>query len=194
MLDEWMRKMTGDEEKKVFANWGKKGKYLVVAAVCLGLLALIWPQSKSAPRETVTPASQNSSGVALAKANLASELQNILSQVEGAGKVQVSLTLSSDGLKSYARNTKNERRETQEMDKSGGDRNIKEDNQASDIAVSSGSALLVEDIAPEVVGVLVVADGAGNGLVKEKLTDATITLLNISPHQVRVVARKGDNQ
>ncbi len=193
MLDEWMRKMTGEEEKKVFANWGKKGKYLVVVAVCLGLLALIWPQGKSVPQDTAKSASQNSSGVAQAKANLTGELQNILSQVEGAGKVQVSLTLSSDGLKSYARNTKNERRETQEMDKSGGDRNIKEDNQVSDIAVSGGAALLVEDSAPEVVGVLVVADGAGNGLVKEKLTDATVTLLNISPHQVRVVTRKGDN-
>jgi stage III sporulation protein AG len=189
-----MRKITAPEEKEVFAKWGKKGKYLVVVAVCLGLLALIWPQGKSVPRETANLVSQNSSGVAQVKANLASELENILSQVEGAGKVQVSLTLSSDGLKSYARNTKNERRETQEIDKSGGDRNIKEDNQTSDIAVSGGAALLVEDSAPEVIGVLVVADGAGNGHVKEKLTNATITLLNISPHQVRVVARKGDNQ
>ncbi|MDD3364465.1 MAG: hypothetical protein PHZ03_05745 [Syntrophomonas sp.] len=194
LLDEWMRKITGEEEKKVFANWGKKSKYLVVIAVCLGLLALIWPQAKSTPQEITVPANQNSSGVAQAKANLAGELQSILSQVEGAGKVQVSLTLSSDGLKSYARNTKNEHRETQETAQSSGDRNIKEDNQTSDIAVSGGAALLVEDSAPEVVGVLVVADGAGNGLVKEKLTDATITLLNISPNQVRVVTRKGDNQ
>ena len=193
MLDEWMRKIIEKDKKKVFTNWGKKGKYLVVVAVCLGLLALIWPQGKSVPRETAGPESQNSSGVAQAKTNLAGELQSILSQVEGAGKVQVSLTLTSDGVKSYARNTKNEHRETQEIDRSSGDRNIKEDNQTSDIAVSGGAALLVEDSAPEVVGVLVVADGAQDGLVKEKLTDATVTLLNISPHQVRVVARKGDN-
>jgi stage III sporulation protein AG len=193
-LDEWIRNIRGEDEKKVLSKWEKKGKYLVVVVVCLGLLALIWPQGKSVPQEAAKLEIQNSSRVAQAKTSLAGELQSILSQVEGAGKVQVSLTLSSDGLKSYARNTKNERRETQEMDKSGGDRTIKEDNQVSDIAVSGGSALLVQDSAPEVVGVLVVADGAGNGLVKERLTDATSTLLNISPHQVRVVARKGDNQ
>ncbi|MDD4801717.1 MAG: hypothetical protein PHF24_02065 [Syntrophomonas sp.] len=193
MLDEWIRKITHEEEKKGFIIWGKKGKYLILIVVCLGLLALIWPQGTNIPQVTTEPQIQSNKGVAQAKAFLAAELEEILCQVEGAGKVQVSITLSSDGLKSYARNTTNERRETLEMDRSGSDRNIKEENQASDIAVSGGSALLVEDSAPEIVGVLVVADGAGNGLVKEMLTDATVTLLNISPHQVRVVARKGDS-
>ena len=194
MLDEWKRKISDCSEQSFWGNWGKKGRYLVVAVVCLGLLTLIWPQSTSVSPENAAPASLPTEGVARAKANLAGELEDILSQVDGAGKVQVSITLSSDGLKSYARNTKNEQRETKELDSNGGDRNIKEENQSSDIAVSGGAALLVEDSAPEVVGVLVVAEGAQDSLVKEQLTDATTTLLNISPHQVRVVARKGDIQ
>lgn len=193
MLDEWKRKITGDLEKSVTTNWSKKGKYLIVAAVCLGILSLMWPLKNSVPVQTAAPSALKYQGVAQAKADLAVELESILSQVEGAGTVQVSITLSSDGLKSYALNTKKERRETQEMDRNGGDRSITEENQSSDIAVSGGAALLVEDSAPEVVGVLVVAEGAANSLVKEKLTDATTTLLNISPHQVRVVARKGDS-
>jgi stage III sporulation protein AG len=192
VLEEWIRKVSGDNENKVWTKWEKKGKYLIVVIVCLGLLALIWSPAKSVPQEIQNAKIQNTSGLASAKANLTEELQNILSQVEGAGKVQVSLTLSSDGLKNYARNTKNDLRDTKELDRSGVDRNIKEDNQSSDIAVSSGTALLVEDRAPEVVGVLIVADGAQNGLVKEKLTDATSTLLNISPSQVRVLSRKGE--
>ncbi len=191
MLQEWMKKISSGNDDKVFAKWEKKGKYLVVVAVSIGLLALLWTPGKSVPQEKINAQIQ-SIGVASAKANLTEELQSILSHVEGAGKVQVSITLSSDGLKNYARNTKNEVRTTQELDRSGGDRSIKEDNQTSDIAVSSGAALLVEDKAPEVVGVLVVADGAQDGLVKEKLTDATCTLLNISPSQVRVLSRKGE--
>ncbi|MFA7077484.1 MAG: hypothetical protein WC147_03595 [Syntrophomonas sp.] len=192
MWDEWKKKITGDLEKSGAANWSKKGKYLIVAAVCLGILSLMWPINNSVPVQTAAPSAMKYEGVAQAKADLAVELESILSQVEGAGTVQVSITLSSDGLKSYARNTKHERRETQEMDRNSGDRNITEENQSSDIAASGGAALLVEDSAPEVVGVLVVAEGAANSLVKEKLTDATTTLLNIAPHQVRVVARKGD--
>jgi len=192
--EEWIKKISGDEGKTGWADWGKKSKYLLVILICMGILALIWPQGKSEVQKATLPEGQTSSGVSQAKANLANELQTILSQVEGAGKVQVSISLSSDGLKSYARNTKDEKRETQELDRSGSDRNIKENNQSSDIAVSGGSALLVEDRAPEIVGVLVVAEGARNGAVKERLTAATTTLLNISPQQVRVEARKGEPQ
>lgn len=192
MLEEWMRKITGKDDENGSNNWSKKGKYLVAAAVCLGLLAIIWPANKDVPSQTNTSTvNQNMDGVAQVKARLAQELEDILSQVDGAGEVQVSITLSSDGLKNYARNTKNDRKETKELDNSGGDRTITEENQTSDIAVSGSTTLLVEEIAPEIVGVLVVADGAQDGLVKEKLTDAVTTLLNVSPYQVRVVARKG---
>jgi stage III sporulation protein AG len=194
MLDEWKRKIS-DSGQSFWGSWGKKGNYLVVAVVvCLGLLTILWPQSTSSPQETAVSASQPTEGVVQAKTKLAGELEDILSQVEGAGKVQVSITLSSDGLKSYARNTKDDKRATQEAASSSGTRTITEENQSSDIAISGGSALLVEDSAPQVVGVLVVAEGAQDSRVKEQLTDATTTLLNISPYQVRIVARKGEAQ
>jgi hypothetical protein len=192
VLDEWKRKLSKSEEG-FWGSWGKKANYLTVAIViCLGLLTILWPQKSSSTVETTAPAKQAEAGVAQAKADLAAELEDILSQVDGAGKVQVSITLSSDGLKNYARNTKDDKRETQEASGSSGTRTITEENQSSDIAISGGSALLVEDSAPQVVGVLVVAEGAQDSKVKEQLTNATITLLNISPYQVRVVARKGE--
>lgn len=195
MLDEWKRKISDYSEQSLGGSWGKRGRYLVVVVVvCLGLLTIMWPQSTSSPPATSVSPTVPSEGVAQAKTNLTMELENILSQVEGAGKVQVSITLSSDGLKSYARNTKDDVKETQESVSSSGTRTIKEENQTSDIAVSGGAALLVEDNAPEVVGVLVVAEGAQDSKIKEQLTDAATTLLNIPPYQVRVVARKGDTQ
>ena len=44
---------------------------------------------------------------------------------------------------------------------------------------------------PEILGVLVVADGAQDPQVKENLAQATATLLDISPHRVRVMPREG---
>ena len=115
-------------------------------------------------------------------------MQSILSQVEEPA-VGVSNYLKSNGSKNYARNDKMNQ-ETSEQDRYGGDRKRREENMSSDIAVSGSSALLVEEKAPEILGVLVVAEGAGDAAVKEQLTDATATLLNVSPHQVRVVTRK----
>ncbi len=59
------------------------------------------------------------------------------------------------------------------------------------MAVSSGNPLLLEEKMPEILGVLIVADGADDPQVKENLTNAASTLLDISPHRVRVMPREG---
>ncbi len=190
MLEEWIRGKQDPDSENQTKGWTKWSRYLLAIVVCIGLLALIWPANKSQPSKLAVKAA--SSSVDQAKEKLSSELESILSQVDGAGEVGVSISLSSNGLKNYASNTENEIRETSEQDRTGGDRKIREENLSSDIAVSGGSALLVEEQAPHILGVLVVADGARNPAVKERLTDATATLLNISPHQVSVVPRKED--
>lgn len=190
MLEEWIRGKQNPDGVNEPGGWQRWSRYILAIMVCLGLLALIWPTGKNQPSKI--PVKTSSSGVEQARDRMEQDLQSILSQVDGAGTVGVSMSLTSNGQKSYASNTKNEVRETSEQDRSGGDRRIREENISSDIAVSGGSALLVEEKAPKIVGVLVVAEGASNPEVKERLTEAVITLLNISPYQVRVVPRKED--
>jgi stage III sporulation protein AG len=190
MLGEWIRKTDESNENQGWLGNSKWLRYILAALIGIGLLAVIWPGSQKVPVENTAVNKTNTSENSTIKASMTSELQSILSQVEGAGKVQVSLTLSSEGVKSYASNTKSEVRQTQETDKNSGERNIKEENTTTDIAVMGGSPMLVEDQTPEVLGVLVVADGAENATVRENLTYATATLLNISSHKVRVVARE----
>ena len=48
-------------------------------------------------------------------------------------------------------------------------------------------ALLVEETAPELTGVLVVAEGANNAAIQEQLMRAVSALLQIPLHQVMVV-------
>ncbi|CFX49235.1 Uncharacterized [Syntrophomonas zehnderi OL-4] len=187
MLEEWIR---GDQNsnKKELRDFKKWSRYLLAIIICLGLLALIWPMGKNQPSSVDIKSAPGS--VEQAQDRLGAELENILAQIEGAGQVKVCITLSSNGIKSYASNTRNETRETLEQDRSGGDRKIREENLNSDVAVSAGEALLVEEKAPKISGVLVVAEGADNAAVKERLTDATAVLLNIHPYQVRVVPGK----
>ncbi|MBC7074870.1 MAG: hypothetical protein H5T98_02110 [Syntrophomonadaceae bacterium] len=195
MLDEWIRKNREDREgEKVFFQ-GKKSKYLLVIIICIGLLALIWPGTRSEqPEQRVLQEANSNKAVDSAdslKAQLVAELESILSQIEGAGTVKVSLILSSDGIKTYASNVRKESRETEENDSKGGEKRISEESVSQDLAVSAGDPLLIEEKFPEVLGVLVVADGAGIPAVRERLADATATLLNISIHKVRVMSREG---
>lgn len=187
MIEEWVRGIypgKGEEGN----NQRKWSRYILVIVICIGMLALVWPMGKNQPVQV--PETSTSGSVERSQQKISQELENILSQVEGAGQVRVSISLNSDGLKSYASNTKNDVRETVEKDKSGGDRQVREENVSSEIAVSGGSALLVEEKAPQITGVLVVADGADDPVVKEELGEATAALLNLSPHQIRVLPRK----
>lgn len=188
MLEEWIRGDQNSNNENELRDFKKWGRYLLAIVICVGLLALIWPMGKSQPSPVAVKSVPGS--VEQAQDRLSAELETILSQIEGAGRVKVSITLSSNGLKSYASNTRNETRETLEQDRSGGDRKIREENLNSDVAVSAGEALLVEEKAPKISGVLVVAEGADNAAVKERLTDATAVLLSIHPYQVRVVPGK----
>lgn len=187
MLYEWIRGENNDGEGRPPFP-GKKSKYILVIAICLGLLALIWPVTRTDKASNNNTAVRSSDISSDKKFNreLASELEYILSTIDGAGKVKVSISLASGGLKTYAANTRNESRSIEES-QNGVNKKTTETNVARDLAVSAGAPLLVENKTPEVMGVLVVAEGATSPIVQEKLVQATATLLNISPHQVCVM-------
>jgi stage III sporulation protein AG len=192
VLDEWIRDITAkrDQGREKFSGWSKKGKYGLIILICLGLMALIWPSGKTQPQNSSTgTAASNARSAGGVKEQMISELESILSSVDGAGAVQVSLTLTSDGIKNYATNVREEKQDIEEKDNSGSQKKTAEQSIQRDLAVSGGDSLLVEQKYPEVVGVLVVADGASDPVIKEELTEAAVTLLNISSDRVRVLPR-----
>lgn len=193
MLEEWIRK--GKEEDKNIFLANNKMKYLLVIIICMGLLALIWPSTKTNPSTNAPVAEETAKEVissSSVKSSLARELEGILAQIDGVGNVNVSLTLSSEGIKTYASNIRDEKRDIEESDNRGIKKTTVEQNITRDLAVSSGTPLLVEEKMPEILGVLVVADGASNPKIMERLINATATLLDISPHKVTVMPRKGE--
>ncbi|MDD2585352.1 MAG: hypothetical protein PHT79_03235 [Syntrophomonadaceae bacterium] len=191
MLEEWVRRNRSGENGNIINS--KRGKYILVILICLGLLALVWPVTNTEDTKLkVTSDPTPQPGGSNPKTQLCHELETILSQINGAGQVDVSMTLSSDGKKTFASNTRDEQRDIEENDSRGIKKKSTEHNLVRDLAVSSGNALMVEQEYPEVLGVLVVADGGFRPEVCENLIDATATLLNIPPHKVSVMPRKED--
>lgn len=189
MLEEWIREWKADAGNR---SWLKRfrGKHLLVVLVCLGILALLWPvASTEDAKQAVSDSYQSDHGASTLKTSAA--LEGILSQISGAGKVQVSITLASDGSKSYATNTREEKRTVEEKDAKGATKTTIEENKSNDLSVSSGNPLLIETKGPQVIGVLVVADGARDAAVREKLMQATATLLDVPLYKVQVMPREG---
>jgi len=187
VLDEWIRGEKSEDSKYPLLS-SKKGRLLLVIIICIGLLALLWPSTSkpdSSPTQVAQPLASQAKEGSL-KHSLQTELAAILGQIEGAGIVEVSVTLDSEGIKTYATNNRDERRQIEESGSS-----TIEESSTRDLAVSSGNPLLLEEKLPNILGVLIVADGAGDPQVKENLTNAASTLLDISPHRVRVMPREG---
>ncbi|MFZ5633641.1 MAG: hypothetical protein ACOY40_12435 [Bacillota bacterium] len=122
---------------------------------------------------------------------LAAKLQSMLEKIEGAGSVRVTVRLATSARESYAINTTTGRKTTVEKDQGGGTRTINENTDTSQLVIArdgKGDSPVVEmESASRVAGVLVVAGGAANPRVKERLFEAVRVALNVEPHRVLVL-------
>lgn len=135
-------------------------------------------------------------GVNDEKTDLEKDIENILSKINGAGKVEVMVTyLSGREIVPYS-DVKKSDEMTDEKDSAGGTRKINQSSYESQIAYEdSGSGvkkpIILKELLPQVKGVVVVADGAGDPVVKECLINAVRVLLDVPVHKIQVFERKG---
>lgn len=120
------------------------------------------------------------------------KLKEILSYIEGVGKVVVSITLDQDSEYLYGYNTSNSGSSTEEYDNSGGRRFITDNSKSQDIVIyrdSSGNenTVVLTEKAPIIKGVLVVAEGAETPEVNARLVRAVKTVLGIPLHKIIVL-------
>ena len=121
-------------------------------------------------------------------------LANILRQMEGAGNVQVMINQKDNGEKVVEKDTSVSNRSTQE-DGGGTIRNIVEqENQETTIygqtASGGESPYVTQELAPQIEGVLVLAEGADNASVKKDITDAVMALFGLEAHKIKVMKMK----
>jgi len=99
--------------------------------------------------------------------------------------------LESGSTTIYAQNTENTERSTTETDVAGGQREIKETTESKQLVMtrdgSGEQAVVTEELQPEIKGVLVVARGADNLLIKERITIAVAAALALPTHRISVL-------
>jgi stage III sporulation protein AG len=127
------------------------------------------------------------------KADEKSEIEKILSQIEGAGNVNVMITYISGSESVPAYNDKSTLNETVEKDNGGVTINITQyDSEKTMVFEENGSIkkpVITKELTPVVKGVVIVADGAGDIQVRERLAKAVQVLLDVPIHKVQVYKR-----
>ncbi|MGL5634942.1 MAG: stage III sporulation protein AG [Sarcina sp.] len=181
----------------------KKLFYLVVGLLVLILLAFslsylgeIGNISKSEKGNIIGSANSNTTD--LPKINYEYEkeetenLKNILSKIKGVGEVEVNLRFAGSEVMVPAKDSNSKERTTEEIDSEGGKKSNSEINDDDKVVMQNGSKgnspFILETKKPEVIGVMVVAQGAADSEIKYEISKAISNLYNISLENVSIFA------
>lgn len=119
------------------------------------------------------------------------QLALILSQIQGAGKVSIMITLKTSTEIITAKDETISDKTTNEKDNEGGTRIINEQNTSDKVVFmneqgGTSKPLVLKEINPEIKGVIIVAEGAKDARVKLKLTEAVQTVLDVPAYRISV--------
>ncbi len=125
---------------------------------------------------------------------LEEKLEDILAGMDGVGKVEVMITLSSSRELVLEKDSDTDGSQTDEEDNQGGSRHISQTTrQETTVFRTEGNVsepYVIKTLLPRVEGVVVVAEGAGNGVTDKSITEVVLTLFDVGAHKVKVVKMK----
>ncbi|MCH5151179.1 MAG: hypothetical protein J1F65_00775 [Clostridiales bacterium] len=110
-------------------------------------------------------------------AQMEHKICNVVENISGCGKATVAISYSSNEEKVYAY-------ETQTTTSNGVTTVTKS------IVSVKGEPLVTETLPPKILGVVVVAEGANDPIIRYKIVEVVVTLLNVDANNVQVFTYK----
>lgn len=191
--------------KNIFKPENKKLKTNILTAFMIGILLIIvgntFFENNHKQLQQVSKESQEKitedSNIQYDKTerNLEKRLETIFSQVEGAGQLKVMVTMSCSSEIVVAQEVKKEQTTTEEQAQQGDVRKIQSEKSENKIVMAEdkdgkGTPLILKEEVPKIEGIVIVAQGGDNALVKDALVKAAQALLNLPAHKVQVLKMK----
>ncbi|MCQ2387450.1 MAG: hypothetical protein MJ066_03270 [Clostridia bacterium] len=154
--------------KNFFTN--KTIKYLLVILLLIGLVVLIISSFNF-------DFNSSKDEVSIYISNLENKLEKCLSNVEGAGKVSVVISVDS-GM------------ETVLATKTTEDETLNGIKREESPIIVNGKTVVIKEMYPKITGVLIVADGAKDLNVYKRIQQATMSLLDVEINKIEILTRK----
>ena len=145
-------------------------------------------------KEDMNSNSQKDSEVLSYQEKQEKDLERILGKINGVGSVDVVINFQSSEVKVPAVDNSSQKSTTEETDSEGGTRVNSQETDGDKLVMSNSSngsePVILKTEKPEVLGVMVVAEGAEDSKIKYEITKAISSLYNISVDKVNVLAMK----
>lgn len=121
---------------------------------------------------------------------LAQKLENILSKINGVGRVEVMITYSETSKTIPVYNEESTQQDTEETDSNGGTRKITQTDTRKEVIyeeVDGNKTLITQSvISPTIEGAIITAEGAINATVKANIVQAVEAVTGIATHKIQV--------
>ena len=191
--------MLADQLKKRIPSGILKKDRLVILLLC-GVLLLIIALPVNTGNQNNTDEMAEKSAEAVDSYSYAryleQHLEEILSQVKGAGEVRVMITLTDSGERIVEKDTESTTETVKEEDSQGGSRTTMNDSRSETSVYNSGSGeslssggepYVTKEKTPVVGGIIVIADGGDNGVVVQNITEAIQALFDVDTHKIKIM-------
>ncbi len=187
----FLEKIKNGEQKKILEN---SVIFLMLFIIVIIVINTLFASEKNDTTASVSNVLENvpkSSGNSLEE-----KLEEILSMIDGSGKVNVMVSYQNGIEQIPMYDEKISTTITEETDSSGGTRKTSQTSNEHSIIFEEKSntkaAVIKQTVMPEVIGVIVVADGANDVKVKENILKAVEATVDVPSHKIQIFARKGN--
>ncbi|MBR4014860.1 MAG: hypothetical protein IKI88_01480 [Anaerotignum sp.] len=185
--------MQKDFWKGMFRPENKKMRSNVFLALMAGVLLLVGGKSFSAfsPKGQEEPPPQMAAeAVTNNEVNTERRMAAILSQIHGAGQVEVMLTYQMTEEKQIAQEEKREETRGEENGKTSETLRTETTVVLTEDSRGTKAPLVLSTISPKIEGVVIVAQGGGDPVVCQALNQAAQALLDVPAHKIAVLKMK----
>ena len=124
------------------------------------------------------------------ESGLVSDLENILTNINGVGQVKVMVTYSETSKVMPVYNEENTEENTEETDSEGGTRKVTQIDSRKEVIYeeNDGNKSLITQsvVSPKVEGAIITAEGANDANVKNNIIEAVSAVTGLATHKIQV--------
>lgn len=186
-----------NEIKESIKKQKKNLPFLTIAGIMVGILIIFMGKYFSSETLDVYSKDQESiKGVGMTSAEeeykekIEKQLEDILSKIDGIGKVDAMVYIKSGEEKVPVYNENTSANVTEETDSSGGKRTTNQNNTGSSVVVgndgSSSEPFIKRVDAPDITGIVIVAEGVDDEYKRTTLVKTVCNLFDIPSSKVNI--------
>ena len=169
------------KEKLIDAFNKDKKVFIFVLAGILGVLLILISEINFEPEENIAEINENQVEAYEYCDYLEKKIEEIVSSIDGAGKVKVMITLSESVEYVYAQNQDDTKKINENSENS--------DNKSDFVIIENednDSGLLIKTYEPKIRGVAIVCSGGDNANVQQQIYSTVSAVLNVSTARISI--------